>query len=80
MKSQKLERKSLNEYLKANDLPLKIEVSFDDMNASFRRLIKASDGVDLSVDKGIMYRILKYCTYDADACRLLWQKRNILQE
>ena len=70
MKSQKLERKSLNEYLKANDLPLKIEVSFDEMNASFRRLISEQEKED--VDLKVMYKILKYCTYDADACRLLW--------
>jgi hypothetical protein len=39
MKTQKIEKKSLNEYLKANNLPLKLEVSFKDMNISFRNVI-----------------------------------------
>ena len=36
MKFQNIEKKSLNEYLKANNLPLKLEVSFDIMNTAFR--------------------------------------------
>ena len=39
MKDQVLERRSLNEYLKANNLPLKLEVSFDDMNRAFKALV-----------------------------------------
>ena len=36
MKDQALERRSLNEYLKANNLPLKLEVSFETMNSAFK--------------------------------------------
>ncbi len=39
MKDQVLERRSLNEYLKANNLPLKLEVSFDEMNRAFKALV-----------------------------------------
>lgn len=43
MKDQVLERRSLNEYLKANNLPLKLEVSFDEMNRAFRALTTADE-------------------------------------
>lgn len=39
MKDQALEKRSLNDYLLANNLPLKIEVSFDVMNIAFRAII-----------------------------------------
>ena len=35
MKTQKLEKKALNDYLAANNLPLKLEVSFKEMNTAF---------------------------------------------
>ena len=38
MKTQKLEKNSLNEYLKINNLDLKLEVDFADMNAAFVNL------------------------------------------
>ena len=38
-----LEKRSLNEYLKANNLPLKLEVSFDDMNRAFKALVDEED-------------------------------------
>lgn len=44
MKDQVLERRSLNEYLKANNLPLKLEVSFDEMNTAYKSIIQQSDG------------------------------------
>ena len=46
MKDQVLERRSLNEYLKANNLPLKLEVSFDDMNRAFKALLDQDDEDD----------------------------------
>ena len=36
IKTQKIEKKSLNEYLKANGLDLKLDVSFKEMNISFK--------------------------------------------
>ena len=36
MKTQKLEKKSLNDYLTANNLPIKLDVSFRDMNKAFK--------------------------------------------
>lgn len=27
-----------------------------------------------------MYHVMDYCAHDADCCRLLWMKRNIIQE
>lgn len=44
-----LEKRSLNEYLKANNLPLKLEVSFDDMNRAFKALSDDSDDEDDSL-------------------------------
>ena len=38
MKDQALEKRSLNDYLLANNLPLKLEVDFDVMNAAYRGL------------------------------------------
>ena len=38
MKTQKLEKKSLNDYLSANNLPTKLDVSFRDMNRAFKVL------------------------------------------
>ena len=43
MKDQILERRSLNEYLKANNLPLKLEVSFDDMNSAYRSILQEQE-------------------------------------
>jgi len=40
MKTQKLEKKSLNDYLKANNLPTKLDVSFRDMNKAFKELTR----------------------------------------
>ncbi len=39
MKTQKLEKKSLNDYLLANNLPVKLDVSFRDMNRAFKAVI-----------------------------------------
>ena len=39
MKTQKLEKKSLNDYLDANGLDKKLDVSFREMNRAFRVLI-----------------------------------------
>ena len=39
MKVQKLEKNSLNEYLAKNDIPLKLEVNFKDMNKAFELLM-----------------------------------------
>ena len=50
MKDQVLERRSLNEYLKANNLPLKLEVSFDDMNRAFKALIDEQADHDEQAD------------------------------
>ncbi len=80
MKDQALERRSLNEYLKANNLPLKLEVSFEVMNRAFKSL---QDCRELTVEqladiKRDLDRIYEYCVYDADACRLLWEKRNVI--
>jgi DNA polymerase delta subunit 1 len=41
-----LEKRSLNEYLKANNLPLKLEVSFDDMNSAFKELVDRHSDYD----------------------------------
>ena len=46
MKDQVLEKRSLNEYLKANNLPLKLEVSFDDMNRAFKALADIEEDED----------------------------------
>lgn len=61
--------------MKKNGLETKIEVSFSKMNCAFRQYMDKTQ-----TDQFEMYLILKYCCYDADACRLLWRKRNIHQE
>lgn len=43
MKMQKLEKKSLNDYLLANNLPTKLDVSFRDMNRAFKVLTTPVD-------------------------------------
>ncbi len=43
MKTQKLEKKSLNDYLAANNLPSKLDVSFRDMNRAFKVLTQSAD-------------------------------------
>ncbi len=77
MKDQLLEKKSLNDYLSANNLPLKLEVDFDVMNAAYRAII-GKRGTDEHARQ--LRHIYEYCSYDADACRLLWAKRNILRQ
>ena len=48
MKTQKLEKKSLNDYLSANNLPTKLDVSFRDMNRAFKVL---SNSIDDNMDQ-----------------------------
>jgi hypothetical protein len=43
MKTQKLEKKSLNDYLMANKLPIKLDVSFRDMNRAFKKITNIED-------------------------------------
>ena len=43
MKTQKLEKKSLNDYLMANKLPVKLDVSFREMNRAFKQLTGSID-------------------------------------
>ena len=46
MKTQKLEKKSLNDYLLANNLPVKLDVSFRDMNRAFKSIIELNKSVN----------------------------------
>jgi len=39
MKDQALEKRALNDYLSANNLPLKLEVDFGVMNIAYRSII-----------------------------------------
>lgn len=43
MKTQKLEKKSLNDYLLANKLEPKLDVSFKDMNNAFKQITQISE-------------------------------------
>ena len=75
MKVQKLEKNSLNEYLQKNNIPLKLEVDFKEMNKAFEMLVN-NDNNEWAIET--MSHVLRYCIYDSEACRLLWMKRNIL--
>ena len=75
MKTQKIEKKSLNDYLKANNLPIKLDVSFRDMNTAFKYLTstnKIDTLIEINNSKDIMRDVFKYCMYDSEACYLLW--------
>ena len=75
MKVQKLEKNSLNEYLAKNNIPLKLEVNFKDMNKAFELLMAGSRQ---QWELETMEHVLRYCVYDSEACRILWLKLNLL--
>ncbi len=68
MKTQKLEKKSLNDYLLANKLDPKLDVSFKEMNRAFK-IVEANSlttNEDESVKaKQILRDVFKYCMYDS---------------
>ena len=49
------------------------------MNKSFRRFLNLTTS-KVDDDCQIMYDVMVYCAHDADCCRLLWNKRNLLRE
>ena len=79
MKTQKLEKKSLNDYLIANKLPVKLDVSFREMNRAFKAITGVDSSINIQEEEDILRDVFKYCMYDSQACYLLWTKRNILQ-
>lgn len=63
----------------ANKLPVKLDVSFREMNRAFKQITGSIDqGLTTEQSKDILRDVFKYCVYDSEACYLLWNKRNIL--